>query len=130
MVAVYLVSSASHAPGANIALAPLYDTLPATGPAGLVSVNVDPLIVAGSMGSENVTVIVGMKTGTLVTVSPGDVPTTRGACVVGGGGAPPAVVKAKTWLCARALPATSRAPVPMVAVYRVPAASDAFGVSV
>src|SRR5436190_2011601 len=67
----------SRALGVSVAVTPLYDTVAATGPVGPVSVKVDALIVAASIGSENVAVT-GTSADALAAPSDGHVISTRG----------------------------------------------------
>ena len=96
-------------------------TVPATGVIpGPVTLNVDPLMVAGFMGPLNVAETI-VLTGTAVARFAGTVETT-----VGGG----AVVNVHTKLAASAAPAGSFAPVVIVAVYKVLLARTSVGVNV
>jgi hypothetical protein len=95
--------------------------MPVTGVApGPVRVNVDALIVAGSMASLNMAEI-AVLTATAVAPLAGIVETTVGGT---------AVVKVHTKLAASAAPVGSLAPVVIVAVYDVPVARMAVGVNV
>jgi hypothetical protein len=87
---------------------------------GPVKVNVDALIVAGSMASLNMAEI-AVLTATAVAPLAGIVETTVGGT---------AVVKFHTKLAASAAPVGSLAPVVIVAVYEVPVARMAVGVNV
>jgi hypothetical protein len=95
--------------------------VPATGVApGPVKVNVAAVIVAGSMASLNVAEI-AVLTATAVAPLAGIVETTVGGT---------SVVKVHTKLAASAAPVGSFAPAVIVAVYKVPVARSADGVSV
>jgi hypothetical protein len=54
IVAVYTVLYARTGLGVNVAVTPLYETVPATAPPGPVTVKVDPLIVTAFIASLNV----------------------------------------------------------------------------
>jgi hypothetical protein len=87
--------------------------VPATGfePTVVFNVNVDEVIVSGSIGSLNVAVTV-VVTATFVAASAGVVETTVGAVVSGAG----AVVNVETTCAASGLPETSFADVATVTV--------------
>jgi hypothetical protein len=121
IVAVNKVLLARMAAGVNVAVLPEYVTAPATEVApGPVTLNVAPVMVAGSMASLNVAEII-VFTATAVAAFAGMVETT-----VGGG----AVVKVQTKLAARPAPALSFAPVVIVAVNKVLLARTVVGVNV
>jgi hypothetical protein len=121
IVAVNKVPLARIADGVNVAVLPVYVTVPATGVApGPVTVKVVPLIVAGFMASLNVAEIV-VLTATAGAPFAGIVETTVGAA---------AVVNVHAKLAASEAPAGSFAPVVIVAVNKVPLARIADGVNV
>jgi hypothetical protein len=121
IVAVNKVLLARSADGVNVAVLPVYVTVPATGVApGPVTVKVVPLIVAGFMASLNVAEIV-VLTATAGAPFAGIVETTVGAA---------AVVNVHAKLAASEAPAGSFAPVVIVAVNKVPLARIADGVNV
>ena len=102
-------------------------TVPATGmPVPMAtSVNVAVVNVALLIGSENIAANAALR-GTPVVPACGDVDRTVGGVVSDGA----AVVNVQLKSAASALPATSRAPVVMVARYCVPASRAAAGVKV
>ncbi len=112
MTAEY-VPAARAADGANVAVLPLTLTVPATGtPPGLVArVKLVVFSVALFIGSENVANTCVLRA-TFVAPTAGEVAVTVGRVVSDG-----ATVKIQVKLDASALPAASRAPVVMVAVY-------------
>ena len=118
---------ASDALGVNVAVLPDTPTVPLTGVPLLVttSVNVAVVSVALFIGSENIAANAELSA---MPVAPfnGEVDSTVGGVVSGAA----AVVNDQLTFDASALPATSRAPVVMVAVNCVLPASDAFGVKV
>ena len=115
------------AAGVNVAVLPLTLTDPVTGVPVPVTerVNVEPFSVALFIGSENVT-ITALLSATLVAPLAGNRDTTVGGVASGG----VVVVNSQLKLLANALPATSRAPVVIVAVYCVLPSSAALGVNV
>jgi hypothetical protein len=120
IVAVYEVLVVRMAVGANVAVVPVYVTLPGTGVAPRpVKVNVAAVIVAGSMAWLKVAEI-GVLTATAVAPLAGIVETTVGGT---------AVVKVHAKLAASAAPVGSLAPVVIVAVYKVPVARRADAVN-
>ena len=120
IVAVYRVLVARTSVGVNVAVEPAYVTTPTTGVApGPFTVNVAAVSVAAFIGSLKVAEM-SVLTGIAVARFAGTVDITVGA----------PVVKLQTKLTPRALPPGSFAPVVMVPVYIVFAASEAAGVNV
>ena len=113
MVAVYCVLPARDALGVNVAVLPLTPTEPLTGVPLLVTtkVNVAVVSVALFIGSENMAANAELSATPVAPLS-GDVESTVGGVVSGGA----VVVNDHAKLLANALPATSRAPVVIVAV--------------
>ena len=121
IVAMYRVSVARTAVGVNVAVVPVYVAVPDTGvPPGPVKMNVPVVIVAESIPSLKVAEI-AVFTATAVAPLAGIVEMTVGGT---------AVVKVQAKLAASAAPVGSLAPVPIVAVYKVPVARLADGVNV